>query len=339
MSSDLRLLRELGESLKPPAGPLPDDLRRRVLAEAATTRSKVRRPARFRTVRRSWRLTALTGAAAAALVLVGSIGSAPNPAVTPRTSEAQTAHQVLRLAAGRVKLAARPPARPDQFVFSESVATFDELSGGWKLASPQRMLVREWRPVDGVRAGLTEYRLADRADAFWYSEPIPGCQDGRRPAQACKPDPGDSSGLPTDGRLMYEFLYRSSYDDISAAYAALIGDDDLAFERAARTLYLGQTSPAVQAAVFAAMNRIPGVSVRAGATDVTGRHGVALARQGPLGTTELIFDATTYRYLGMNLAIDRTAPAGAVQSRSSMRLMTRQAIQRVAIVNNVGDLP
>ena len=338
MSADLRLLRELGEHLKPPAGPLPDDLRRRVLADAATTRPAARRPARSWTARRSWRLTALTGAVAAALVVVGSIGNAPNPTVTPPASEAQTAHQVLRLAAGRVQLATRPPVRPDQFVFSESVATFDELSGGWTLASPQRMLVREWRPVDGVRAGLTEYRLSDSPDAFWSREPIPGCPDGRRPPQACKPDPGDSSGLPTDSRLMYEFLYRSTYDDISAAYAALIGDDDLAFERAARTLYLGQTSPAVQAAVFAAINRIPGVSVRAGATDVTGRHGVALARHGPLGTTELIFDATTYRYLGMNLTIERHAPAG-TQGRFSMRLMTRQAIQRVAIVNNVGDLP
>jgi hypothetical protein len=80
------------------------------------------------------------------------------------------------------------------------------------------------------------------------------------------------------------------------------------------------------------------VTVRASATDVTGRRGVALARHGPLGTTELIFDATTYRYLGMNLTIERPALAD-VRSRSSMRLMTRQAVQRVAIVNNVGDLP
>jgi hypothetical protein len=338
MNSDLRLLRELGEQLKPPAGQLPDDLRRRVLAGALSTHSVARYPARFWTARRSWRLIALT-AAATALALAGSIGNAPSPEATLRVSEAQTPYQVLQLAASRVHLAPRSPARRDQFIFSESVATFDQLyAGRWALVGRERMLVREWRPVSGARDGLTEYRLADRPDGPWHSEPIVSCRAGHRLPHACKPEPGDSGGLPTDGDLMYEFLYRSTYDDISAAYAALIGDDDLAFERAARTLYLGQTSPAVQAAVFAAMNRIPGMTVRANATDVTGRRGVALARRGPLGTTELIFDPTTYRYLGMNLTIERRALASS-DGPSSMRLMTRQAVKRVAIVNNVGDLP
>jgi hypothetical protein len=287
----------------------------------------------------------MAGASAAAValavpILTGSIGSAPDhPAARTKVTEAQTATQVLRLAADHVALTPALPARPDQFVFSESVAIVQELKqGGWSLVTPQQTLVREWRSVGGAAAGLTQDRPVDRPDVSWHSERIPVCRPGQDAAHACTSGPSISTGLPNDGNLMYEFLNRSTSDDISTAYAALIGDDDLAFERAARTLYLGRPLPAVQAAVFAAMNRIPGVTVRVGATDVTGRHGVALAHRGPLGTTELIFDATTYRYLGMNLTIGLTGRTATARVFSA-RVMTRQAVQRVAIVDNVGDLP
>jgi hypothetical protein len=89
------------------------------------------------------------------------------------------------------------------------------------------------------------------------------------------------------------------------------------------------------------MNRIPGVTVRLGARDVTGRRGVALTRRGPIGTTELIFDATSYQYLGMNLMTAPRSPTAKVNGAddSMEGLMTQQAVRRVAIVDHVGDLP
>ena len=302
MSSDLRLLRELGGQLAPPDGPLPDDLRRRVLAGTTPARAY-----------RSWRLTMMAGAVAMAVAVAAGLVSRPAPTVQPQVSEVQTTHQVLRLAADRLGLISAVPARPDQFVFSESVATFDQVnSGGWSLVDTKPVVLREWRAVDGSQLGLTQSRPVDRPSAAWRIERI------------------KTSQLPTNSQLMYEFLYRPASDDIPATYAARVGPDELAFERAARALYLSQTSPSVQAAVFAAINRIPGVTVRAGTTDVTGRRGVALVRAGSLGTAELIFDPADYRYLGMNLTFTQPAATG---------LMTRLAVQRVAVVDHAGELP
>jgi hypothetical protein len=88
------------------------------------------------------------------------------------------------------------------------------------------------------------------------------------------------------------------------------------------------------------MDRIPGTTVSNDATDVTGRHGVALTRRGSLGTTEVLFDPTTYRYLGMNLMIEPAGLARALEVKGfATQLMTGQAVQRVAIVDRAGDLP
>jgi hypothetical protein len=337
MNSDLRLLREFGDALKPLSGP-PDELRRRVLARAA--RPAARQPTRLLVTYRSWRLTALGAAAAAALavavlVLPDGIGRGPDLVAKPTVSQARTSTQVLRLAADHVALVPQLPARADQFVFIESVATFSEVDrSGWLRTVRSGVLVSEWRSVDGSRAGLIRQRPVDRPDAPWHSEPIVGCPTGHGTPNTCQP--GSGTGLPTDGDLMYDFLYRTANDDISATYAAPTGDD-LAFERAARTLYLAQHSPPVQAAVFTAMNRIPGITVLGDVADLTGRRGVALARRGPLGTTELIFDPDTYRYLGRNLTVESTQHDRPADNWPP--LMTRQAVQRVAIVDHVGDLP
>lgn len=346
MSEDLRLVREFGERLEPPAGRLPDDLRRRVLAGAPTAHRprRLRLPMRFAPVRRPWRpsvMARVASAVAAAvalavLVLPGGIGAPPRPPSGPTATAVQTVTEVLRLAAGHVALAPAPAARPDQFIFSESVAVFDELRnpGGWTLKDPPRTLLREWRPVGGTGEGLALQRPAAQADGPWQITPIPACQSQKERPDACL----GVRDLTTDSDLMYEFLYRSTNDDISPTHAALIGKDDLAFERAVRILYLSQTFPAVQAAVLTAMDRIPGVGVSAGATDVTGRHGVGLARRGPLGTTELVFDAGTYRYLGSNLTVGPTGRIDAADGFSTW-VLTRQAVLRVAIVDRLGDVP
>jgi len=349
MSRDLWLLREFGESLKPPAGRPPDDLRRRVLA-ATTTRPAVRRSRWFQAVRRSW-LTAPASAAAAVVALALGVVGLPDsvaphdPPPRAKVTQVQTATQVLRLAADHVAVTARSPGRPDQYIFTESVVISSAPNpSGWSQTSREPTLIREWRPVGGSGHGLTQERPLASPDAPWQSEPIPTCQAVQDAAHACiwvlgagKP----SKGLPTNASLMYEFLYRSTYDDISVADAASLGADALAFERAARALYLAQTSPAVQVAVFTAMTRIPGVSVRLGARDVTGRRGVALMHRGPISTTELVFDATSYKYLGMNLKTSPTSPNGQVDGAgdSVEGLMARQAIRRVAIVDHIGDLP
>jgi hypothetical protein len=336
MSADLRFLREFGEGLDPPTGQPSEDLRDRVLAGTAANRSTERRRAWSGAVGRVWPLTV---AAAAVLAVLAVTAQAHWPGAGPTTRETRTATQVLQLAADHLAAAPTLAARPDQFVFSESAVDVGRLrwQGHWVLVRLPPMAVRQWRPVGGAGDGLTHERPADRPDAPWRSTPIPGCADGDNGAHTCTAGP-DVSGLPTDGNLMYEFLYRTTYLDVPAAYAALIGADDLAFERAARVLSRSQTSSAVQAAVLAAIDRIPGVTVGTDPTEVTGRRGVALVRRGSIGTTEVILDATTYRYLGMKLTVE---PVGWVVAADGTTVLvtTGEAVQRVAIVDHPGDLP
>ena len=137
---------------------------------------------------------------------------------------------------------------------------------------------------------------------------------------------------------MYAYLYRPGTDGLPAEYAARLSADERAFDRAASALDLGQTSPAVQAAVFAALTRVPGVTLSGAVSDVSGRPGVALVHKGPDRVTQLIFDPGTFRYLGMTQTL---AEEVYVTNASSIvyRLLTQQAFQRVSIVDQVGMVP
>ncbi|WP_238011627.1 CU044_5270 family protein [Dactylosporangium sp. AC04546] len=323
MEPDLRLLRELGEQLGPPAGQLPPRLRDRVLS----TTGRAPRPRR-RTWSRTWR-TALTSATTAAvavavavpIVITGSGGDRP-----PATVE------VARMAAERAAAAPATSARPGQFVYIESVVHYLIVQTATAPAADDGpLLVREWRSVDGTRDGLVQRRPLDQPRAAWRDETIAGCRDGSQSTAVpewrvpCTPEPGTAADLPVDADAMLAYLRRSGIAD------------DQAFDNAARVLYLSQHAPAVQAAVFAAVGRIPGVTVRRDVVDVTGRSGVALAYRSRDVETELIFDPANFTYFGVNRTILRLAlPSQATEP--APRILIRQAVEHVAIVDSVGGV-
>ena len=138
---------------------------------------------------------------------------------------------------------------------------------------------------------------------------------------------------------MYAYLFRPS-DPGSQGLGAFVGPEVLALNRAAEVLRLGGLSPPVQAAVFDAVGRIRGVRIRIGAVDVSGRTGVALVHAEPDVETELIFDATTYRYLGMNQRITALRTIHKEDGELTVNdAPVRQAILRVAMVDEIGELP
>jgi hypothetical protein len=344
-------LEEFGARLAPPTAEPPTALRQRVLAQRE---ERIGTPRFRRTVLsgpRRFAGTVAALAAATALIAVvlpgGIVGPVavrpPRDTMSPETSAAriQTAGQVLELAAQRLAVAPALVARPDQFVYLESVAVYQEVraDGGWTIATPPT-LVREWRSVDGTADSVTEQRPVDAAGAIVDTFRIPGCRNGflSGTQTACHPAPGYDSRLPTDGGAMYTYLYQAGDDDLPGGYGAQIGPDERAVERAAYVLYLGQTSPAVQSAVFAALGRVPGVTVQPGVSDVAGRPGVALVDHGPSGVTELIFDPHTYQYLGMSRTLPQLAAADRTHG-AIIRLVTEQAFQRVAIVDHAGLVP
>ncbi|GAA2575728.1 CU044_5270 family protein [Dactylosporangium fulvum] len=321
MDPDLRLLRELGEQLKPPAGQLPADLRHRVLSRAGRAPRQ-----RSRSWSRMWRpaLVSATTAAVAVAIAVPVAFTRSGGDRPPATAE------VAQLAAERAAAAPAVSARPDQFIYTESVVRYLTVHGGQapSAADDGPLLVREWRSADGARDGLVRRRPLDQPQAAWHDETVAGCRDGYQSTAVpqwrvpCASEPG--AGLPVDADAMLAYLRRSG------------SSDDQAFDNAARVLYLSQHAPAVQAAVFAAVGRIPGVTVRRDVVDVTGRSGVALASRSRDAETELIFDRTTFAYLGVNRTILRlTLPSQATEP--APRILIRQAVEHVAIVDSVGS--
>ncbi|GGM82010.1 CU044_5270 family protein [Dactylosporangium sucinum] len=324
MDPDLRLLRELGDQLGPPAGQLPAGLRHRVLS--ATGRTPHPRRRAWSRVWQSALVSAATAAVAAAIavpvVITRSGGDRP-----PETAE------VAQLAAERAAAGAVVSALPGQFVYIESVMRYLTVQHGQapSAADEGPLVVREWRSVDGTRDGLVRRRPLDQPQAAWHDETVAGCRDGYQSTAVpqwrvpCASGSSVGAGLPVDADAMLAYLRRSG------------GGDDQAFDNAARVLYLSQHTPAVQAAVFAAVGRIPGVSVRRDVVDVTGRSGVALAYRGPDAETELIFDRTTFAYLGVNRTLLRlTLPNQATEP--APRILIRQAVEHVAIVDSVGSV-
>ena len=134
---------------------------------------------------------------------------------------------------------------------------------------------------------------------------------------------------------MYDHLYRPADNDVESRFVRFSADRR-AFERAADALYRGGSSPAVQAAVFTAMRRIPGVQLRPDAVDVARRTGLALVYEDDGGFTQLVFDRDSYRYLGVT-PDGRAVPLVGPGTRR-VPAPTRQAVSRVTIVDGVGDL-
>src|SRR5689334_10029964 len=350
MDTDLRMLAELGESLDPPAGEPPAELRHRVLAGARSPRRlRWRSPVPALGTRLAWRLGAV--GAAAATAIAASVGAGllagapahvaepapPSPAVRP-----VDAAQVLTLAALHIAEEPALPARPDQFLFVESTVTYRLVPGraGGPAMGPRA--TRSWLSVDGTRDGLIRSRPLAVPSAAWQDERIPGCRDGRfaptldRPkhTEPCTPNPAYRADLPTDPAAMRAYLYRPDADHTG------LPADQLAFERVAEVLSLSLGAPAVQAAVYRAAAEIPGTTISQPATDVAGRPGIAVARTDTGIRTELIFDAGTYRYLGTNRTFADPAAAGSLNFQGWHLLsVDQEAIQRVAVVDRVGEMP
>jgi hypothetical protein len=209
-------------------------------------------------------MAALVGSLAmlvvATLLTVGS-GSVT---ATRTPDRSITSADVLELAAHGVNNQPALAARPDQYIYTESVAVFLEMprADGPMTFSP-RTEVRQWRAVDGTREGLRQTRPLDDPDAAWQSTPLAGCVK----SGDCAMFSSGSIDLPADADKTYEYLYQRLPDDATTGIDA----DERALSRAAQLLYLSQHSPAVQAVVFEAVGRIPGMRVRLDAADVMGR--------------------------------------------------------------------
>lgn len=293
--NDLDVLRDLRGNVSTSDG---DGLRRAraELLRAAGTRSASRVRPRL----------AVAAGLAAVLVAGGLI------LYRVHSGPASTAPEAARLLRNAALTAAELPplaARPDQFVYVESVTawsmTIVHADGTVTQGTPVPTLRRIWLPVAGTRPGLLRER--PRSGGAWNSTPLSGYQPPVYLVQ-----------LPTTADGMLAYLYRNSHGQNPRDVQAFITAGDLI-----REAYL---PPAALAAVFEAVARIPGVTVVHGVHDAAGRPGVAVGLGGRRGRDELIFDAGTYRYLG-----ERELAGGQVAGQAAQL--------RVAIVDSAGQVP
>jgi hypothetical protein len=336
MKSDLSILEELGASLAPSQDHPSAEVRHRVMNGM---RHPVRRPrilSGLGGLRLAWRIGAPSVAVA---VVVGALvagqltdiaGGQPAPpgrgatigagpgAVPPAVPDAG---QVLLLAAQHAAATPALDARPDQFLFIDSVEVESTVDArGTRVSGPLR--TRTWLSVDGTRDGLVIREAAPSARRSPVRTHIDGCTNGRQaqtidrpettPKVACTPEPAYLPGrVPTDPAGLLAHVYAvgaaepawvsvGTGPDRKPQGFVRLSADQRAFTEVAEILYQNHL-PAVQAAALRAVGQIPGVQVRRNVADAAGRVGIAVTRTEVGTREELIFDPTAYRYLGHNI--------------------------------------
>jgi hypothetical protein len=353
MDTDLIMLRELGESRAPAEGGPPARVRYRALIGVAAKPERAV-PARHRAgLRLAWRLGVAATASAALIAAVltartPNLGNAP-----PAVAEPADAAQVLTLAAEELDSEAVP--RPDQYLMTDQVAKAVEHT----VHPPGRPMTAvmgqaghtlSWDSVDGRHDELSRWGPWP-PDRPLNEDTRPGCRPGvletdpERPGVIgqCVPRPRRILDLPADTDAVLAHLYGPGDD--GGRYAGWSADDK-AFGRATRALQLNPMKPAVLAAMYRAIARIPGVRLIGAATDLIGRRGVAVSRPLPPGQrADLIFDTGTHRYLGsIYRVLDPALYFREVLDETVVGIrpgdpVVLSAVLRMGVVDRLGQLP
>jgi hypothetical protein len=221
--------------------------------------------------------------AAVALTIAAGVGVAENLGGTgPAVPNASA--QVLERAADAAEKHPFTAPRDDQWIYTEDELT-DEDGGTPKT-------VRRWHRADGGGfAALDEHgRLQVET-----SEPS-SARPGKR-----TPGPLESykamAALPTDP----DALLRWAYEETEHVTGAGTTRDAEAYSIFRGILGAGVTPPELEAALFRAIKRIPGVTVSS--VDVLGHPTLALALTDDWLRQELLLDERTYAYRGQRSTI------------------------------------
>ncbi|WP_037305202.1 CU044_5270 family protein [Amycolatopsis orientalis] len=260
--------------------------RERLMTEIAVAEAENVTPLRKR---RRWVWTGVGAAGlAAAITAVVALAPVEQVGLEPPAAAADPVTVLRNAAAAALKTPGTPP-KPDQFVYTRTKQPDGEREA--------------WLSADGTRDGLI--KMADGG-----SFPIAGCRNGRAQVykgdeplkgvtESCTPTPAYRTDLPTDADAMFAYL-DSRHRGVRGGTNAM-GKDILSLSNEA---YL---PPAVQAALFAAAAKAPGLRAIDRTQDAAGRPGVGITW--PLGPHDdpkvakpvvIVFAADTFQYLGTN---------------------------------------
>jgi hypothetical protein len=254
-----------------------------------------------RSLRRRRAVRAATGGVAAVVALaigvtvLSTLGEPPptRPGQPQAVAEPRDAADLL----GRISLAAarqRPDIRDDQFIHEKR--HFVTRMPIPKDGNPYTDLTGDserWTSVDGTRPG---WHILPGKDGRTVSQPWPA---GTRPS-LMDPTYRYLTTLPTDPDALLAQIYTAA---VARTNGSAFERDQLAFELVGNLLNNAMLPPDLGAALYKAAAKIPGVTLIADATDVAGRHGIAVGRKGTTvkRSATWIFDKKTYDFLGASV--------------------------------------
>ncbi len=310
----------------PPSRDLPH-----LQARRAHLVSELRAPRRRRPSLLLGGLLTATATAAAVIVPVtmGRIASGPpdpEPGLQP-----VSAAQVLTRAAERARTEPELRPKPGQYLYFEQRGETDHFGRLFNSPPPWDRKKGEitrtktsyrtetWYPVGGQRPGLARWSgenfqgpwpgelvFEKAGGAHWLCKSYRNISEDARKNLKVEPrgckvgDDHYRTDLPTDVQAMYEWLYAHTPNAGGAP------SDFAVFQTAGGLIRDSYVPPKARTALFAAVARIPGATVTEDVTSLGGGEGVAVGMRGDGTRYELIFDATTFAFLGNRALIDRS---------------------------------
>ncbi len=253
---------------------------------------------------------ATLGTAALGTAAPGSAAPITAAALLDRVAEVAQSKPVVEVGAGQFGYVKTLAQDSDMRINANGVPT---------KITPGKLHTRQtWYSADGSKSGLV------------LDESLPGRHETDPNQQPSLNDPTYAylATLPTDPDALLKLLYAAGPKEQNKAL------DSSAFSRAGALLGDQILPPAVSAALYRAVAKIPGVVVADDAVDASGRHGVAVAEQ--FGDTQQrwIFDPTSYEFLGENEVVTKAGPYGKAGD-----VLRQTAVLQRAAVDQAGDLP
>ncbi|GLX11224.1 CU044_5270 family protein [Microbispora sp. NBRC 16548] len=249
---------------------------------------------------------ALAGGVAAALtagVLVAEIrpdgsdsrGVAGMPAAPPANAR-ELLERAARTAAAEPEL--RP--RPGEYVHLEmrTVSYVSMEGAGMQVTGTEE----RWIPAGGTGPWLSRERQISTAPAPGIALPSPQPQLQREPEDTLTETPACSSADTVTASRMATWPLDEAWlrrrIETEAAKATAV-PEHLRFWGAVGTFVRESAfRPALTAALFRIAAGVDGITMVPDAVDAAGRHGIGVTMEEDHTRTELIFDKSTYRYLG-----------------------------------------
>ncbi len=304
-------------------------------------------------------------AAAVVVPLVAGGAFAAQPLLSGGGTPAATAATALQRAATSVTDDAPPGPGQYQYVAEHS---WDVSSGdtgtGKPLTALQHTVRQTWIPVERSREWL---RRQQALDAKWLVgsdelvaaegavagmlDPIGLLKEERGPCGDFPSFNGELGGTPDDGKPCGERVGSWHYprppflaslpQDPQALYDALRveadGNASTALNRAVWILQSPDTSRDLRAALYLALQRLPGLVVTEGAANLNGRVGVALGVEGEVTRDEMIVDPTTGRLIGRRSVLKEDG-TGSWEGLRAGTVVESSAVD-VAVVDRMGIEP